>query len=419
MAYGDTLVVRLSITWPVHRRRPLAPRHLFFYAQRVPDHLRATRRLTKTTLVTMSHAIERAGLATAEDGPMLVLALFQRRPYFDREAAVYQELATRAAATVVGVVGRPAGPPPAGVELVELDEQEALAREWSVVVLTPRFGAVLVARDLEQVDPGARTLEAGRLFDSWWRLRRDDALHEALRLRRMLGSRLSDRSVRAVDAVLDRVREVPAAAGESRAEAATRLMATAIDDGHTKIRALRTRLDGLHAEVPVAGARPDVPGTGFLRDWTSGGGTTASGTLPVALIGVRVTQTDSVPRRAGRSSGGPEMVGVLQVLQDARQPVDRVVRLDADEFLLVMPSRSFPDAIATAHHIVRATAGLAGQFPFVAIKAHCIVTVTRQRPLPTDELRMALASAVEQDIVVATFTDDHPLHPTATAGHAS
>lgn len=369
------------------------------------DHLSATRRLSKTTLVTISHAIERAGLTAAEDGPMLVVALFQRRAYFDREAAVYAELARRATATVVGVVGDPGGPPPPGVQLVQLDEQEALAREWSVIVLTPRFGAVLVARDLEQIDPAARTLESGRLFDSWWRLRRDDALHEALRLRRLLGARLTRQTAAAFDTVLDRVREVPAAAGESRAEATVRLLVAAVGSGHGTIRELRNRLDTM-----PAGAQ--VPDAGFLRDWTSDGGTTASGTLPVALIGVRVTSSDSALRRAGRGSAGPEMVGVLQVLQDARQPVDRLVRVDADEFLLVMPSRSFTDATAVAHRIGRAIAGLAEQFPFVPVRAHCIVTVTRERPLPTEELRKALVSVVEQDIPVATFTDDHPLHPT-------
>ncbi len=35
---------------------------------------------TKRTRVTVSHAIERAALAAAEDGPMVVVALFQRLP---------------------------------------------------------------------------------------------------------------------------------------------------------------------------------------------------------------------------------------------------------------------------------------------------------------------------------------------------
>lgn len=64
----------------------------------------AVQRLTKRTLVTISHALEQAALAATEDGPMVVLALFQRLPYFERERQVYQRIASRAAATVVGLV---------------------------------------------------------------------------------------------------------------------------------------------------------------------------------------------------------------------------------------------------------------------------------------------------------------------------
>ena len=105
----------------------------------------APRRLTKRALVTVSHAIEQAALATAEDGPLVVLALFQRMPYFARERALYERISRMAAATVVGVVGQTPGDLPAGAYPVALDEAEDLAREWTVAVLTPRFGAALVA----------------------------------------------------------------------------------------------------------------------------------------------------------------------------------------------------------------------------------------------------------------------------------
>ena len=46
---------------------------------------RTPEQFTKRSLVAVSHAIERAALAEAEDGPLVVFALFQRLPYFDRE----------------------------------------------------------------------------------------------------------------------------------------------------------------------------------------------------------------------------------------------------------------------------------------------------------------------------------------------
>ncbi|MEU5940464.1 DICT sensory domain-containing protein [Micromonospora sp. NPDC047548] len=92
--------------------------------------------MTKRNLVTVSHAIEQAALATAEDGPLVVIALFQRLPYFARERARYERIATGAAVTVVGLVGEPPSGLPAGAYGVALDEAGELAREWTVVALT-------------------------------------------------------------------------------------------------------------------------------------------------------------------------------------------------------------------------------------------------------------------------------------------
>src|SRR5690242_15483931 len=105
---------------------------------------------------------------------MVVFGLFQRVPYLQRERSTYQRMATSAAAVVMGAVG-PVPDPPPGVDMVGFDEDDPLAREWSVVVLTPRFGAALVARDQEEVEPTAETLEEGRLFEGWWRFQRDEA----------------------------------------------------------------------------------------------------------------------------------------------------------------------------------------------------------------------------------------------------
>ena len=115
--------------------------------------------MTKHGLVTVSHAIEQAALASAEDGPLVVLALFQRLPYFARERARYTRIAGTAAVTVVAMVGEVPEALPASIHGVALAEEEDLAREWSVVALTPRFGAALVAYDRAEVDPDARTLE--------------------------------------------------------------------------------------------------------------------------------------------------------------------------------------------------------------------------------------------------------------------
>lgn len=45
--------------------------------------------MAKRTLVTLSHAIETAAAEPAGDGSLVVIALFQRLPYFDREREMY------------------------------------------------------------------------------------------------------------------------------------------------------------------------------------------------------------------------------------------------------------------------------------------------------------------------------------------
>ncbi|GAA0485641.1 hypothetical protein Ade02nite_09190 [Paractinoplanes deccanensis] len=346
----------------------------------------AARRLTKRTLVTVSHAIEQAALAAAEDGPMVVFALFQRMPYFDRERQVYEQIALRAAATVVGLVATEPPALPGGVHAVLLDDKEELAREWTVVVLTPRFGAVLVAHDLEQVQPAAPTLESGRLFEGRSSFRRDEALHEALRLRTQLGDRLPPAARTAVDAAVERVRDLPATPGESRADAALRLFAD-------------------QAELLVTRRRADAPALreeAEVQRWTGAAGVTASGVLPVAMLAVRVThaaggQEGPIGRTATR-----QQQAAVELLVARLRPGDRATKA-GDDFLLYLPNLSRDDAVSFAYAVV---ADFAAAAPFLDGTVTVALTVTRRRPLPEDQLRQALDWALTQNAPVVTLPPD-------------
>lgn len=348
--------------------------------------------LTKRSLVTVSHAIERSALATAEDGPLVVIALFQRMPYFLRERERYARIAAGAAVTVVGMVGQTPPELPAGAYPVTLDDTEELAREWSVVALTPRFGASLVARDRREAVP-ADTLEQGRLFAGRWGFRRDEALHEVIRLRTQLGDRLPPAALTAIDQVLHRVRDLPATPGESRAEAALRLMADRAERAHRSG-------PGRHAE-PVDGP-PGLVDEPTLRRWTGMDGVTAAGTLPVALIGVRVGEPAGAPERFGRRSAAREAQAVIAALTAPLRPVDRAVRLTPDEYLLVLPALTRDEALAVAGQVHDCVAGLARSYPFVSFAVHTAVTVTDRRPLPVAEVRHAVEWAAREGVPVAT-----------------
>ena len=370
------------------------------YATAVQD-APAVRRLTKRTLVTVSHALEKAALAAAEDGPMVVFAMFQRLPYFERERRVYERIASRAAATVVGVVAPQLPEMPAGAFPVLLDEKEELAREWTVVVLTPRFGAVLVAHDLEEFQSGASTLESGRVFEGYSCLRRDEALHEVLRLRKQLDGRLSPEVLSAVDAAVDRVRDLPASPGESRADAALRLLTARVEQDHARLRAA-ARGAGTAAE-PEASDDTDLAGRPGVRRWSGATGVTASGVLPVAVLAVRITHAsggDDGP--VGRTAIRQQQAGI-ELLVARLRPEDRASKVDEDTFLLFLPALAQEQAVALAYAIVSDFAAAGARSAFLSATVTVALTVTRRRPLPEDELRQALEWAIGQNAPVVTI----------------
>ncbi|MGW4943404.1 DICT sensory domain-containing protein [Actinoplanes sp. NPDC004185] len=358
------------------------------------------KRLTKSTLVTVSHAIEQAALAVAEDGPMVVIALFQRLPYFEREREVYERIAKLAAVAVIGVVATHPPELPAGPYPVLLHESEPLAREWTVAVLTPRFGAVLVAHDREEVDPAAATLEAGRVFDGDWRFRRDDALHEVLRLRQALADRLPESARAAIDDVVQRVRHLPATPGEGRADAAVRLLAERTDRDRATIQKLRAP-----TAVATPGGRHQAALTdeAGVRRWSGADGVTASGTLPVALLGVRPAPVPALPEQTGRRTMALRNEGLIAVLAAVLRPADRITRLDEDSFLLVMPALPYDDAVKLAYRVGTELAAAGERNPFLPPAATVVVAVTRDRPLPLDAIRDGLTWAVGEGIPVATL----------------
>ncbi|MEU4690498.1 DICT sensory domain-containing protein [Actinoplanes sp. NPDC023714] len=360
----------------------------------------AVQRLTKRTLVTVSHALEQAALAAADDGPMVVFALFQRLPYFERERRVYERIAGRAAATVVGMVAEHAPDLPVGVHPVLLDEKEDLAREWSVVVLTPRFGAVLVARDLEEFQAGATTLESGRVFEGRYLLRRDEALHEVLRLRTQLLDRLTPAALSAVNVVVDRVRDLPATPGESRADAMMRLFTVRAEHDHTRLR------DG--GQRPGAATRPavagdtDLTGRPGVRRWAGADGVTASGVLPVAVLAVRITFGSGASEGPLGRTAVRQQQAAVEMLVARLRPADRATKVGENDFLLLLPALAHEDAVSFAYRLVADFTAAEDRGSFMAATVTVALTVTRRRPLPEAGLWKALQWAIAENTPVVT-----------------
>jgi diguanylate cyclase (GGDEF)-like protein/PAS domain S-box-containing protein len=101
---------------------------------------------TKRLLLPMSHHLEHRAQRIGE-GAVILSAFQDARHFTPATARRYEALARRASLVAAFGVGLPAEPVH-GVRGAELDAGDALAGEWSVVVLGPHFAGALVARDL-------------------------------------------------------------------------------------------------------------------------------------------------------------------------------------------------------------------------------------------------------------------------------
>lgn len=366
----------------------------------VPGQATTAGPMVKKTLVTLSHAMEQAALAAGGDRPLVVAALFQRLPYFDQERALYRELSEHADAVIVGFVDDFRPELPGRIDPVLLDMDEPLAREWTVVVATPQMGAFLVAYDEERAAPGERTLEAGRLFSGRWGFSTAGAHTELRRLCRQLADRVPPGTLAVIDQVVAGSNGQPAkSGGPGRTEAALRLLVDEMERARRHGVALQNRLEAVtHSADRDLSSQLHTPT--YLRRWAGTNRTTTAGPLPMALLQLSIPQLSGVTKLGTRAER--EVVsGIAAVLTRRLEVVDRAVRLAEDEFLLVVPGIGEEAAADLIRQVVADLGELADVYPFVPLEPVCAVTVTRQRPLPLEELRETVRWAAAQNIPIA------------------
>lgn len=114
----------------------------------------------------------------------------------------------------------------------------------------------------------------------------------------------------------------------------------------------------------------------------------------------------TVPRLSGVTRYGNraerEVVGgVASALTRRLRTTDRAVRLSEHEFLLVVPGVGEAEATELVRHVSADLEGLVDTYPFVPMGTVSAVTVTRQRPLPLDELRATVEWAAAAGLPVA------------------
>ncbi|MDZ7959346.1 MAG: DICT sensory domain-containing protein [Aulosira sp. DedQUE10] len=120
----------------------------------------------KNTLVALCHALEDHILKG--DGKPLVITAFQRGKWYIQEAERYADIAKQSkeivimAASDAGFAQHPTSLLP-NVDLVALDPADAVAQEWHLIILSPKYTAMVICQELSEADYGSGGLPASDL----------------------------------------------------------------------------------------------------------------------------------------------------------------------------------------------------------------------------------------------------------------
>ncbi len=301
----------------------------------------------------------------------VVLALFQRRGYFEQARQRYVRLAASGAQCVVAFGGDVDGLP-AGVNGVSLKLTDALSGEWSLVVLVGALGASLVARDLGDVDPTEDTFEAGRLLSANWAFSATRAAAEGRRIVDGLGSRLDPALRREVlDAVRQGVDCQPSEA-EQRMADVTEVLVRRLDVANRRNHRLTEQVR-LERENSERDALTGLHNRRYLDRYLA----SAVESAPIRVVAVLVDLDGlkDINDTHGHEVGDAALAAVAGALREVVRPQDLVVRLGGDEFLAVIPGQSSSSGLRVAERMVE--------------RVGCV-----QLPAPWDSLRLSVSAGV-------------------------
>jgi DICT domain-containing protein len=120
----------------------------------------------KNTLVALCHALEDHILK--DNGQPLVITAFQRGKWYLQEAERYADIAQHSGQIVImaapdgGFAEHSTSLLP-NVEVVALDPGDAVAQEWHLIILSPKYTAMVICQELSDADYGSGGLPASDL----------------------------------------------------------------------------------------------------------------------------------------------------------------------------------------------------------------------------------------------------------------
>jgi diguanylate cyclase (GGDEF)-like protein len=345
---------------------------------------------TKRALLSLSHAMENTildGLA-CQDGSGLIVGLFQRRAYFDIEAARYAELAARGVTCIVGFVGDTDRLPP-GVHAVSLEVADPLANEWTLVFLDESMGSALVATDLGQLAQGEDSLEAARLFRGCWTFQQQQAAGVAARLMNGLGAGLApDVELLARDLVERFSRHAPDP-DRDRLDRITEHLVAQIDQGHQRSFRLKAALRSTRdlAEVDqLTGLRNRHYLERFLGSSIDGS------PMSLAALLIDLDGLKSINDTHGHGAGDVALQTAAACILENTRNADVACRLGGDEFLVLLPGMDAEQGLLAGQRIADAIATAVAPQPWagLTLRASVGVAMADPRQLPLELLDAAL-----------------------------
>jgi len=318
------------------------------------------------------------------EAPPFILALFQRRSYFDVEAARYGAFAAAGATVVVGFPG-PTDRLPTGVVGVDVSAREEVSDAWVLVTITASLSSALVAVDGGGFVDDEDSFEASRSFVARWTFRHDEAVDACRQLVRPISPQLPPRVLALAESAL-RGAEL-----SEPSDAEERLLGVLeVIGGALRLRQAPTNGD----HHPVDGADrdllTDLHNRRFLERYTASKSRESAAT--VAAVMLDVDDLGALNERRGPEAGDAALIAVAEVLKRERRPGDVLVRYADDEFLVLAAMSDDEGALEFAERLVAAvrSARLPAPFEDEHISVSAGATVADPVRIPFDHLEDGL-----------------------------